>query len=247
MIDQPQRFLDSLCRGDAAISSAIDQGHWKPEGSGRGDLAVGGITAAIFGDDHVDAMFLQERDLVLYGEGTAGEEIFDRRRGQGRVDRIDAANEVVVLRSGVEMEGLLSADGEEHATRLGAKHFDGFPDRGDGRPAVAFDGLPPGPFEPDQRRFANVRRALGIGGNLPGERMGRVDQQVYSIACKVAGQPLRAAEAAGTDGDWLGGGIDRAAGERQGHVEIGALGEPARQFARFPRAAQNEDVSLAHA
>lgn len=247
MIDQPQRFLDRLGCGDVAILVAIDENHGQTKGAGRGDLGIGRLAAAVLGDDHIDLVSSQQRGFGFDGEGAAGEEILDRGRGQEWGDRVDAANEIVMLRGGIEVMGLLPTDREEDATGFRAKCCDGFLDRGDGRPAVAFDGVPANSFEPDQRRFGMIRRTFGIGGNLPGERMRRVDQQVYSIGCKVVGQSFRAAEAAGTDGNRLGCRIDRAAGERQGYVEIGARGKPARQFACVPRAAQYEDASLVHA
>ena len=247
MIDQPQRLLDGFGGGDPAAVAAVDHDDGKAERAGGGDLGIGRLAAAVLGDDHVDAMLAQKGDLIHDGEGAAGEEILDRRYGERWFDRIDAADEIMVLRSGIEVEGLLPADGEEHAQRCASERGDRIRERGHARPAIARGRLPSGAFEPDQRRAGLQGRALGIGRNLSGEGVGRVDQQVDAVALKKGRQSLGPTESAGAYRYGLRRRIGGAAGERQRDIEIGPQRQPARQIAGLSGAAQNEDASLVHA
>ena len=43
--------------------------------SRRGDLAVGGLAAAVLGDDDFDTVLLQQRALVVLAEGAARHDV----------------------------------------------------------------------------------------------------------------------------------------------------------------------------
>lgn len=246
MIDQPQRRLDGPGGGHPAAVAAVDHDHGKAERAGGGDLGVGRLAAAVLGDDHVDAMLAQQRDLILDGEGAAGEQVVGGR-GERRLDRVDAANEIMMLRGGVEMVGLLPSDREEDAQWRASERDDRLGKRGDARPAIPLDWLPSGALEPDQRRAGRLSGALGIGRNLPGEGVGSVDQKVDAVALKKGSESIGAPEAAGAHRHGLRRRIGGAAGERQRDVEIGPQRQPAREIAGLGGAAQNEDASLVHA
>jgi len=247
VIDAQHRFLDRF--GTVALRRPLplDQHDGKAEAARGGDLAVGGLAAGILADDHLDAMFPQEPLLRLDGEGAAGEQIVDMRGGERRIDGIDAAHEIVMLRGGIEGPRLLPADGEEDAARRLAQRRDGIGDRGNARPAVAFHFLPAEPFEPQQRNARRRACRAGIGGNALGEGMGRIDQQVDNLFHKIGLKPRRAAEAAGAHRHGLRRGIERAAGKRQRDGKIGPTGKAAREVACLRRATQYEDAFLVHA
>ncbi len=247
MIDQPQRLLDSLRGGHPATVAAVDHDDRKAKRTGGGDLSVGRLATAVLGDDHVDAAVAQQRNLVLDGEGAAGKEIVDRGCGERRLNRIDAADEVMMLRSRIEVEGLLPADREEDAQRRASERNDRIGKRGDARPAIAFGRAPAGALEPDQRRAGCLGGALGVGRNLPREGVGGVDQKVDAVALKKGSQSIGAPESAGAHRHGLRRRIGGAAGKRQRDVEIGPQRQPTRQLAGFGGAAQNEDASLVHA
>ena len=247
MIGKPQRLLDRSGLMAIALCRPLDQHDGQAEDARGEDLAVGGIAAGILADDHLDAAFAQQFHFRLDGEGPSGEQVFDMGRIERRVDRIDAAHEIMVLRRGVEGLRLLPADGEEDAARLRAQRRHGVGDRGDARPAVAFRLLPAKALQPQQGNAGGFACGAGIGGDLPCEGMGRVDEEIDGVAAKIGGKPPGAAEAAAAHRRRLRRGIERAAGERQRDGKIGPSGEPGRKVARFGRAAQNEDASLVHA
>ena len=211
------------------------------------DFSLRGLATGILADDHIDPVDAQQGDLVLHGEGAAGEQVFDIGRIERRIDRIDAAHEIVVLRSRVEGLRLLPADGQEDTARRRAKCCHRIGNRRDARPAVAGNLYPAEPFQLQKRDAGDGACRAGIGGNLFGEGMRGVDQKINRMRCKIGRKALGAAEAAGAHRHGLRRGIERAAGERQRDGEIGTFAKVAGQVARFRRAAQNEDASLVHA
>ncbi len=68
-----------------------------------------------------------------------------------------------------------------------------------------------------------------------------IDQHVDTLGGEMIGEAAGAAEAADAKRHRVGNRRGGAAGERQCHVEIGALRQPLRQQPRFSRAAENED------
>src|SRR4029077_21236267 len=83
----------------------------------RGDLAVGRGTAAVLGDHHIDAMFGQQRMVVAFAERTAAGDIADMRQRQRRIDRINAADQIKVLRHFAERRELVAAERDKDAAR----------------------------------------------------------------------------------------------------------------------------------
>ena len=247
MIGKPHRFLDGSGTMAVARRRPLDQHDGQAEDARGDDLAVCGVPAGILADDDVHAAVPQQVHLRLDGEGTACKQVFDMGRIQRRRDRVDAAHEIMVLRRGVEGLGLLPADGEEDAARLFAQRRHGLGDRGDARPAVAFRFLPAEALQPEKGNAGRAACSAGIGGNLPCEGMGGVDEEIDGLAAKMGRKPLGAAEAAAAHRYGLGRGVECAAGERQRDREIGSAGKPRRKVPGFRRAAQYEDAFLVHA
>lgn len=247
MIGEPLRFLGRSGAMPVIGHRPLDEHDGQAENARGDDLAVGGLSTGILADDHLDPVFAKKSDLVLHREGAAGQQVFDLRRIERRVDRIDAAQEIAVLRRGVEGLGLLPADGEEDAARVFSECRDGVGHRGDARPAVAVRFVPAATFQSQKRNAGLTACGAGIGGNLPGEGMRGVDQEIDRLRAEIIDEAGHAAEAAAAHGHGLRGGIDRAAGERQRHGEIVAVRQARGKFAGFGRSAQYEDASLVHA
>jgi precorrin-3B C17-methyltransferase len=211
----------------------------------RGDLAVGGRTAAVLGDDNVDAVFGEQRAFVLFGERAAGGDVDRVRHAERRLNRVDAADEVVVLRRGPEWRNFLASEGQKDAARCGAKGLDGVRHLVYLDPAISRNRHPAGPAHGHQRD-AGPRRGGGcVGGNRRRVGMRRIDESVYFLVAEVVREPFGAAEAAGPDRHGLGRRLGGAPGERERHVETGARRKACRELPRLRRAAENEDAHVA--
>lgn len=247
MIDQPQRILHRLGAVAVIHARSLDQHDGQAENACGDDFSLGGLAAGILADDDVDSVLTQQRHFRLDGEGAARQEVLDIGRLQRRIDGIDAAHQIVVLRRGVEGLCLLPADGEEDAARLNAQRSNGVGNRGDARPAVAPRFLPAEPFQPQQRDAGRLARRAGVGRNLLCKGMRRVDQEIDGLFAKMGNKPRHAAEAAGAHRHGLRRGIERASGKRQRDGKVAPFCKASGKRAGLARAAQYEDASLVHA
>ena len=247
MIGKLQRLLDRSGMVAIARRRPLDQNDGQAEDARGDDLAIGGVAAGILADDDVDAVLPQQFHLRLDGKGAASEQVFDLGRIERRIDGIDAAHEIMVLRRGVEGLGLLPADGKKDAVRRPAQRRYRFGNRGGARPAVAFRLLPAKALQPQQGDAGHLAGGAGVGGNLSCEGMGGVDEEIDGFVAKIGGKALRAAEPSAAHRRGLRRGIERAAGERQRDGEIGSPGKPGRKVPGLGRTAQYEDASLVHA
>lgn len=247
MIGQPLRFLGRSGAMSVIARRPLDEHDGQAENARSDDLAMGGLSTGILAYDHLDPMFVKKGHLVLHREGTARQQVFDLRRIERRIDGIDAAHEIVVLRRGIEGLGLLPSDGEEHAAGVFSERGDSVRYRGDTLPAVAVRFVPATSLQMQKRNAGLKACGAGIGGNLMGEGMRGVDQEIDRLSAEIVDKAGNAAEAAAAHRHGLRGGIDRAAGKRERHGEIVACYQARRKLAGFGRSAQYEDASLVHA
>ena len=145
-----------------------------------------------------------------------------------------------------EAASLLSADGEEDTARHRAERADGCIDIHHARPAVAGLGLPFRAAKREDRNAGGRGRFRRIRRDLIGEGMRGVDKQCNAFLSQVINQSADAAEAADAGRQGQRFGVDRAAGKRYGGLEIAALRQRFGQATRFRRAAENENVGIAH-
>ena len=82
----------------------------------------------------------------------------------------------------------------------------------------------------------------GIGGDGGGIRVRGIDQHIDALGAEIGCEPFGAAETAAPHRNRLLQRLRGAAGKRQSHGEILALGERASQFAGLRRAAKDEDA-----
>ncbi len=231
--------------GAEGAACAAQQNDVDGERARRGDFAIGGVAAAVLGDDDVDRVLFHECAVVGFAERTACGDISYMGHWQRRIDRIDAADQIKVLWRVDERRELVAAERDKDAARLFANgaHCCGGVACLD--PAIAGNG---GPRRPPQRHERHAGAACGGRGVVRNDvriRMGGVDQGVDSLRNEIVGEARCAAKTA--DADWHGVRNRRrgAAGERQRHVEIAAPGEAFAKEARFRGAAENEDAGHA--
>lgn len=246
MIDPIERSFDSFDRRQAGRLGAFDHDHLDAELPCRLDLRVGRFTAAVLGDDHLNMMPAQRLQLVPQPERPPAMDIADIGNRQRRLDRIDAANPIVMMRSGIGVVRLLPAGGQEHPRGCCAERGDGLRDAMYGKPMIALHRRPGRSPQGKGRNTVLSRGLHRIGRDAGSERMGRVDHQINRFVLEITDKPLRAAEAAAAHRDRLRGRIGSSASQRQNHIEIGARGERRRQRAGLRRAAQDQNAGLAH-
>lgn len=246
MIDKAERVFDSLNRADIVRLLALDHDHRDTERAGRRDLAVGGRATAVLGDDDLDPVLDQQFAFGSLLERAGRENVMRLGDVEARCDGINAADQIAVLWSTFEVEGLLSADGEEDAFRHGAKSVDCVWDRANTRPAITRFLFPDGAAQGKKRNFSAARHDGGVVRDARGEGMGGVDQKIEIFSLQKLGKSVAAAEAAAAGRDRLRHRLCRASGQRKQAVAIGALRQGGGQLPRFGRAAKDQDAVFAH-
>lgn len=246
MIDRFERRFDRFHRSHGDRRRAGNHDELGAEETGGLNLGIGGRTAAILGDDSIDAMFPHEFDLALKREGAAVEHICDVRQKERRFDGIDTAHQIKMLRGDLGMMSALASGRKKDAARGGAKCCDCSRDVRHDMPMVAGFRDPFGTDQDDRGNAAACGCSCSIGRNAFGEGMGSIDQKVVAFGRQKIGKALRTAEAADTDGNGLSDRSFRSTGQRQKDIEIVSLGEFGGKPARFPRAAEDENAGLVH-
>jgi len=246
LIDEIECRPDRTDGGDAGRFSALDHHDLDAELSRGPDLGVRCRPAGILGDDHVDPVGFQQACFVIDIERPAGQQVAAVGNVKRRIDGVDAAYEIGMLRRVGEVAGLLATDGEEDAPRRRSEHVDcGIHVRNPGPPVCGFRR----PLRTAQRKDGYTRslgRLRGVRGDAIGKGMGGVHKQVDIFFSQVISQSLDAAEAADSRRQGQGFGVDRPSGKRYGGVETAALGDSFGQRARLRRAAEDENVGIAH-
>lgn len=246
MIDRFKRRFDRFDRSHGGSGRAGDDDALSAKQAPSLDLGIGRRTAAVLGDDGVDAVFPHELNLTFEREGATVEHIFHVGKRKRRVDGIDAAHQIKMLRGDLGMVSALATRRQEDAARGGAECRDGRGYVGDGMPVVAGFRHPLGTDERDRGNATAFDCRRGIGGDTFGEGMSGIDQQVVACGHQEIGEALGATEATDTNGNGLRSRGLRAAGERQQDLEIVSPGEFGGKPARFARAAQDQNAGLVH-
>ncbi len=240
--DFGQRVVDGRANWCVGGGRAADHQHIKAERPRGCDLAVSRRSAAVFGDDHADAMFGEQPALVVLREGTTTEDIGRVRHGQRRINPIDAADEIAMLRRCQQRREHLSSQGHKDAAWCFSQSHDYFANRIDAKPTVAGYRPPCWAAQGDQR---DIRIGGGddrIGGDLRGIGVGGIDQNMRLRFAELIGQPLRTTEAAAAKRHLVRGRVRGSASQRQREGKIAARRETARQAAGLARAAKDKNA-----
>ena len=246
MIDKGERFFDGTYGADIGRLLALDHDNLDAKPTRRRDLAVGRLAAAVLGDDDLDLVVHQKLPFRLFLERAGSEQVTRMGNAKRRCNRIDTADQIVVLRRAFEVESLLPADREEDASRRFAQRPGCFGNRGNADPAVARLPFPAGTSQCEEGDFGSLRRHRRVLRNPSREGMRRVDHQVEFFRLEEFGKAVAAAEAAAAHGYRLGQGLRRPSGQRQQQVAIRAIRQGRRQVPRFGRSAENQDAVFAH-
>ncbi len=246
MIDQAERVFDSLNRADIVRLLALDHDYRDTESACSRDLPMGGRAAAILGDDDLDPVLDQKFPFGRLLEGAGRQNVMRLGNVEPRCDGIDAADQITVLRSAFDVEGLLSADGEEDSFRHGAESIDRLWDGANTRPAIARFLFPDGAAQGKKRNSGAARSDGGVVRDACRKGVGGINQKIEIFSLQKIGKPGATTEAAASDRNRLGHGLCRASGQRKQAVAIVALSQRGCQLPRFGRAAKDQDAVFAH-
>lgn len=245
MADCGQRSLDirhhDAHRIGPLASGTVDHDHRDAKRAGRFDFRIGGRTAGVFRDDHLDAVALQHVDLIGERKGSTRRDVPRIRNFERRFYRIDAADQIAVLGRGFKGQELLSAKRQKCVCADGTKRCNGFLDASHVQPTVALPRNPSRARQSDKSDACHVSSPYSIGGNARRIRVRRIHQQIETFLGNIARQALCAAKAADAHRDGLLDRVLRAARHGQQNSVAGVFGKLSSQNAGIRRAAENED------
>ncbi len=208
----------------------------------RGNLAVRGTAAAVLCDHDLDAMLFHQRTVVGVTEWTASGHVSHLRQRQRRIDRIDAADQIKVLRGVVERRKLVAPKCNKNPARRCSERAHGLTYVAYFGPSVVSSCDPRWSPQHQQRNAGAAGRLDGTIGYHTGVRVSGIDQKINALGRQKVGEPRSTAETAATHRHRLARRRGSAAGERQGHIEVAPACQPLRQQSRFRGAAENEDA-----
>lgn len=241
MIDAGERLLHSADRWKSMPGGPFDENHRNPQCPGCGNLAVGGAATAVLGDDAVDTVFDEQGLLVSLAERSGRKDVADVGQHQRRIDRVDAANKIRVLRSGFKHGCLLPTDRQEDAPGGRTQRSNGRLYTVDAGPEVARPALPGRAPKGESRYARRPRGYCGVLRNSCSEGVRRIDQKIEAFIPQCAGKAFRAAEPTDPGRDGLRHRRPRATGQRK-HHGMPALGKGTGQRAGFRGATENKDM-----
>ena len=219
----------------------VDHDHRQAKPARRLQFGIGAGAAGVLGHDQFYPVGLHQGAVSGFGEGAAIDDDMGLRQGQGRLRRIDKAQQIVVMRHGREIGQMLATNGQHDAARGLVERGHGGGNVGDMLPGVAGFWGPGRAGEGEERDGLGCAGGDGVMAHLGGERVGRVDHMGDGFAPQVIAQALHAAETA----DALGQGLAQRALDpacKRERSLYPALGQGGAKLARFGRAAEDEKV-----
>jgi hypothetical protein len=212
-----------------------------PEQSGCRDLAVGRLSPAVLCDHSVDGERLEHRPILTFRERAARKNVMSVRHIERRLNRIDAADEVVVLWGNGEWSQFLPPDCQKDVSGALAQRTNCILRIGYIDPDIAVHGGPRRPAKGENWRVSPRSGLHSIRGNRFGIRMRGIDQEIDALGAKIFRESVSTPEAASAYRDGLSGGHRGAAGKRNRGDEL-TLGERESKLASLRSPSQNQDV-----
>jgi hypothetical protein len=242
MIKPRHRLIDGCDRGNIQGRRPLQQYDGETQCSRRSDFAVRRCPTTVLRDDDVDLMLAQQIEFPVFAEGSAFKDVTRVRYLQWRIHRIDAANQVTVLRRRSKRRDLLTADCEKHAAGIGSQSTCCLPGVMYIGPSIAGDSAPWRPTQGKEGRASLRGGTLRMSRHRRGIRMRGIDQRVDLMVAQVPYEASRSAETARSYRHGLRQWRGRATGQGQSNRPIVTNRELLAEQSRLRRTAQNEDV-----
>ena len=196
--------------------------------------------ASVFCKNRFDAMVHEQRDVIARSEWSTRCDDRRMRHGQRRNQRVNDANDVVVLRREAKRVERQTSETGKDVCRLSWERGNRIFNAGIVLPAVARLRFPLTPLERNQRHASPLGGRNGISTDLSCKRMRRVEKHADPLVAQISGESIDSAKAAAASRNRnllrRGG----APGKRQDGIEPCVGGEAFAQRARFTRAAKHE-------
>ena len=242
MIERRNRFVHGFNRGSTGRYGTTQHDHLDAKRARRSDLAVARSSAAVFGDHRIDRVRAHQRAVIGCAERSAIGDITDARKRQRRFDRIDATDQIKVLRGRGQRRQFGAAERDKDPTRPLSQPAHGISNIACFGPAVAGNSAPWRPPQHNQRHSRVARGCGGICRNDIRVRVRRVDESVDAFVAQIVGKTGSAAEAAAANRRRLRRRRLGAASQRHDDFKIGAPGQSLGQFSRFRGTAEDKDA-----
>jgi hypothetical protein len=239
---EPRNSLGNRCDG-RAIRKRWPPEHEdrNPEQSGCRDLAVGRLSPTVFCDHSVYGKRLEHRPILTLRERAARKNVMSVRHLERRLDRIDAADEVVMLWGSGKWSQFLPPNCQKDVSGALAQRTNCILRIGYIDPDITVHGGPRRPAKGEDWRVSLRSGLHGIRGNRFGIRMRCIDQEIDALSAKISCKSVSTPEAASAYRDGLSGGRRGAAGKRNRGDELTA-GERESKLASLRGTSQNQDV-----
>ncbi len=219
----------------------VDHDHRQVKPARRLQFGIGPAAACVLGHDQFDPVRFHQGAVGSLGKGAAIDDDMGLRQRQGRLRRIDKAQQIVVLRGGREIGQMLAANGEHDAARGLVERGHSGGDIGDMLPTVAGFWGPRCTGQGQKRYGLSLAGSDSVMAHSGGEWVRGVDNMGDGFAPQVIAQPVHAAEPAHALGQGLAQGAFDPACKRERALGA-ALGQGAAKLARLGRAAKDEKV-----
>jgi len=244
MIKKRDCRLNRVNAGDLRQYRPLDQTHLYAQFARRSQFGIGSIAAAILGDDKINVMGAQQRHLVVKRKRAAIEHITDARHVKARLYRLNAADQIIVLRRGYKRLQFLPAKGGKDApgptanrTMIKCR-----------RQIIDLKTQITGLCTP--RRAANGEmgrarlpyRRCRIGGYGRRERVSCINQHIDPVLPQISRQTSHAAKSANAHRYRLRDRRARTPGQRHHAIKLRPPCNRLGKLARLRRAAQDENV-----
>jgi hypothetical protein len=241
MIEPGDSFGNRCHRRAIRYNRPPEHEYRDPEQSGCRNLAVGRLSPAILCHHGVDGERLEKCSILTLCEGTTRKDVVSVRHIERRLDRIDTANEVVVLWSVSERSQFLPPDRQKNPSGALAQRTNCILCIGYIDPDIALHGGPRRPAKSEDWRIGLRRGLRRIRGNRFGIRMRGIDQEIDALGAKIIRKSASTSEAASTYRDGLSCRRRCSPRKRNGSDEL-TVGERESKLASLRGSSENQNV-----
>ncbi len=240
MVNGRQSSIDTWHRRTLPSDWAVNHHNGDAKLARRLDLCIGRCAAGILGHNVRNPVFREQGKLILDGERPPCGDVTRAGKIERRLDRVDTANKIVMMRRGLEGQKLLTSERQKSPCAMTTQCHNGTLDIGHTYPPVSRMTLPCGSFKRDQRNIGLLRRLTCVGRDARRIGVRCVHQKIEPMLGDELSQTAGAAKASRAHRHGLLDRFTRASGHRQKNPASGFVGKLASQNTGIRCATENE-------